>query len=120
MLVSRLVSAMVFGLCSFAVLAEEEAPDIEFLEYLGMWEESDEDWLMFSGSATAEDRRQERSEPAPSSPRPATKSWNGPRRWARIPGSITGASLSGSGACWNRPAVPVSTCYMTTGTSAPG
>ena len=24
--------------------AEEEVPDIEFLEYLGMWEESDEDW----------------------------------------------------------------------------
>lgn len=65
MLASRLVSALVFGLCSFAVLAEEEAPDLEFLEYLGMWEESDEDWLMFSGSASAEDRRQERSEPAP-------------------------------------------------------
>lgn len=31
-----------------AVCAEEEAePGMELLEYLGMWEETDEEWLMF-------------------------------------------------------------------------
>jgi len=25
---------------------EAEAPDMAFLEYLGMWEESDEDWVL--------------------------------------------------------------------------
>jgi len=35
-----------FG-CSGVVLAEDEQPDMEFLEYLGSWEESDEDWLLF-------------------------------------------------------------------------
>lgn len=35
--------------CASAVLANEEVlPDIEFLEYLGSWAASDEDWLMFS------------------------------------------------------------------------
>ncbi|MGB5489541.1 MAG: hypothetical protein WBM76_01815 [Woeseiaceae bacterium] len=34
--------------------AEEEVPDIEFLEYLGMWEESDEDWLLLEGTMAAE------------------------------------------------------------------
>ncbi len=37
-----------FGYASVAV-AENEQPDMEFLEYLGSWEESDEDWLLFSG-----------------------------------------------------------------------
>lgn len=39
------------------VLADEEseeAPDMEFLEYLGYWEESDEEWLMFEEPVTAE------------------------------------------------------------------
>jgi len=27
---------------------EAEAPDLELLEYLGSWEESDEDWILFS------------------------------------------------------------------------
>jgi hypothetical protein len=56
---------VLFSLCSLAVLAEDEAPDIEFLEYLGMWEGSDEDWLMFRESTNAEMRKQQRSEPAP-------------------------------------------------------
>jgi hypothetical protein len=48
------------------VLADEEgeeAPDMEFLEYLGYWEESDEEWLMFEGPVTAE--LEERNDPAP-------------------------------------------------------
>ena len=48
------------------VLADEEgeeAPEMEFLEYLGYWEESDEEWLMFEGPVTAE--LDERSDPVP-------------------------------------------------------
>ena len=39
------------GLClALVTLAEdtEEAPDAAFLEYLGMWEETDEDWLLLA------------------------------------------------------------------------
>jgi hypothetical protein len=35
------------------------------LEYLGLWEESDEDWVMFSDPIKAENKDQQRSEPAP-------------------------------------------------------
>jgi len=65
MSVRHLVSVVALGLCSIAALAEDELPDIEFLEYLGMWEGSDEDWLMFNDSASTENRKEERSEPAP-------------------------------------------------------
>jgi len=35
--------------CGGVLMAQEaEAPDLEFLEYLGSWEESDEDWILFS------------------------------------------------------------------------
>ncbi len=42
--------ALLWGLfgCSGVVVAEEEQPDMEFLEYLGSWQESDEDWLLFN------------------------------------------------------------------------
>ena len=34
--------------CASLVLANEEVlPDIEFLEYMGSWEASDEDWVWF-------------------------------------------------------------------------
>ncbi len=46
------------------LLAEElEQPDAEFLEYLGLWEGSDEDWLIFDEPVVAE--TDERSDPAP-------------------------------------------------------
>ncbi len=35
------------GLISMALGADEVQPDLEFLEYLGSWEESDEEWLLF-------------------------------------------------------------------------
>ncbi len=43
--------AVLLGLfgCSVVVVADDEQPDMEFLEYLGSWEESDEDWLLFDG-----------------------------------------------------------------------
>ena len=65
MLARKLVGAAVLSFCSLAVLADDELPEIEFLEYLGMWEESDEDWMMFEESDGADSRTQERSEPAP-------------------------------------------------------
>jgi len=51
--------------CSLVLAADDETPDVEFLEYLGLWEESDEDWVMFSDSVKAENKDQARSEPAP-------------------------------------------------------
>lgn len=43
--------------------ADEEMPDEDFLEYLGLWEESDEDWLMFDRPTTTEN--EERTDPVP-------------------------------------------------------
>lgn len=43
--------------------ADEEVPDAEFLEYLGLWAESDEDWLLFNKPFTAD--TEERTDPAP-------------------------------------------------------
>ena len=42
---------------------EEDVPDAEFLEYLGMWQESDEDWLLLEEIQTAD--IDERSDPVP-------------------------------------------------------
>lgn len=57
------------GLCfGTAAMAEEEPlPEAEFLEYLGMWEESDEDWLLLENMQAAESTtdNDERSEPVP-------------------------------------------------------
>ena len=61
--------AVLWGLigCSGVVFAEDEQPDMEFLEYLGSWEESDEDWLLFDvrdAEAVVVDEMK-RSDPAP-------------------------------------------------------
>jgi hypothetical protein len=42
--------AVLWGLfgCNGVVLADDTQPDMEFLEYLGSWQESDEDWLLFN------------------------------------------------------------------------
>lgn len=59
------VIALLLGTAGM-VAADEELPDMDFLEYLGMWEESDEEWL-----ALAEDDvllvadSEERIDPAP-------------------------------------------------------
>ena len=60
------LGALVFGLLLYAgevLAAEEEAPDIELLEYLGMWEETDEEWLLLDETMTADN--EERIDPAP-------------------------------------------------------
>ena len=56
--------AVLWGLfgCSGIVAADDEVmPDIEFLEYLGSWEESDEDWVILAAEAAeqvaSEDKR---------------------------------------------------------------
>lgn len=49
--------------CSLVLAADDEVPEMEFLEYLGIWEESDEDWLLFNEPMTAEN--EERSDPVP-------------------------------------------------------
>lgn len=45
----------------------DELPEIEFLEYLGSWEESDEDWLVVKEAdrIRGELMKDERSDPAP-------------------------------------------------------
>lgn len=49
--------------CSLVLAADDEIPDTEFLEYLGLWDESDEDWLIFDEPITAD--MEERSDPVP-------------------------------------------------------
>lgn len=56
------VGWMLFG-CSLVLAADDEIPDAEFLEYLGLWEESDEDWLIFDEPITAD--ADKRSDPVP-------------------------------------------------------
>ncbi|MEM7430587.1 MAG: hypothetical protein AAF351_01480 [Pseudomonadota bacterium] len=47
---------------SSLVAADESQPDMDFIEYLGLWEESDEEWMLFDES---EDTTEEtRSDPA--------------------------------------------------------
>ena len=59
--------ALAGGSCAWA---EDEAEvvdaalDMEFLEYLGSWETSDEEWMLFAGD---EDAPAERTDPAPES-----------------------------------------------------
>lgn len=43
--------------------ADDELPEEDFLEYLGSWEESDEEWLVLDEPTTAENM--ERTDPAP-------------------------------------------------------
>jgi hypothetical protein len=65
MSVSRtaVIGTLLLG-CSLVLAADdEESPDPEFLEYLGLWAESDADWLLFNEPVTAE--TDERNEPAP-------------------------------------------------------
>jgi hypothetical protein len=58
-----------FALCVssvvFAETEDEEVPDMDFLEYLGMWEETDEDWQRLDEDTVAEN--DERSDPVPES-----------------------------------------------------
>ena len=65
------LGALLFGalLCaSTSSLAEtdtenEELPDLEFLEYLGLWEETDDEWLLLDEEDVADN--DERNDPVP-------------------------------------------------------
>ena len=65
MLARRSLIAFLLIVCSIAIAADEELPEIEFLEYLGSWEESDEEWVMFNDVLNAENQDEQRNEPAP-------------------------------------------------------
>jgi len=65
MSVRQVVMGTLLAMCSVFVAADEELPEIEFIEYLGLWEESDEDWTMFSEPMEARNKQDERSDPAP-------------------------------------------------------
>ena len=59
--------AVLFGLAlmsgGLVLAAEKDVPDVEFLEYLGMWEDSDEDWMILDEALVTEN--EERSDPVP-------------------------------------------------------
>ena len=54
--------ALCIGTTAFAEEETEEL-DAEFLEYLGMWEQTDEEWLLHEQNLTAD--LEERSDPVP-------------------------------------------------------
>ena len=39
---------LLLGAAGIALAADEELPEMDFIEYLGMWEESDEVWLVLA------------------------------------------------------------------------
>ena len=47
-LLRAIIACGLFGLSGGVSAADDELPDVEFLEYLGSWEESDKDWLVVS------------------------------------------------------------------------
>jgi hypothetical protein len=63
---NRAIGSLVCGLAlfnsGFVFAADDEEPDMDFLEYLGMWEESDEEWLILDEVTLAENEK--RSDPA--------------------------------------------------------
>ena len=56
-----------FGLSAGVTADDDELPDVAFIEYLGSWEESDEDWLLVSDVTRVRDEimKDEGSDPAP-------------------------------------------------------
>lgn len=61
---NRLIVLLLSFAAACAAVADEEAPpEAEFLEYLGMWEETDEEWLLHEEIVAADN--DQRSDPAP-------------------------------------------------------
>ncbi len=62
----QLLPGMLLGVCGMVLAADDELPEAEFIEYLGSWEESDEEWLIFvlNGEQMTADS-DERIDPAP-------------------------------------------------------
>lgn len=62
----RVVAGALLLGCGLVLAADDEVPDAEFLEYLGSWDESDEEWLIFEEQAIAEAIETDKeSDPAP-------------------------------------------------------
>ena len=51
------------GASGVLLAADAEEPDMEFLEYLGQWEETDEEWVMIDQQISLDSA--ERTDPAP-------------------------------------------------------
>ena len=52
-----------FGAAGTLLAAEAQEPDMELLEYLGLWEETDEEWMMVDYQISLES--EERIDPVP-------------------------------------------------------
>jgi hypothetical protein len=63
MLVERALALLLCGLCLDAIAADEPVPEADFIEYLGMWEETDEEWLLLDTVPVAAGREREEPEP---------------------------------------------------------
>lgn len=59
----KLVACVLLGAGGLVFAADAGEPDLEFLEYLGLWEETDEEWVMIDNRIAAES--DERTDPAP-------------------------------------------------------
>jgi len=44
---AKFLPGLLLGVCGLVLAADDELPGGELLEYLGSWEESDDEWLMF-------------------------------------------------------------------------
>jgi hypothetical protein len=53
-----------------ATADEEATPDLEFLEYLGSWEASDEDWVIFTAAMEEPETSQDKDNVQGSDPSP--------------------------------------------------
>ena len=56
------------GVGGIVVADEAEAPDLEFLEYLGSWEESDEDWVLLAAEAAEQKESEDREKQIDTAP----------------------------------------------------
>ena len=54
---------LAFGVSGTVLAADTQEPEMEFLEYLGLWEESDEEWLVVEHHMNVES--EERIDPVP-------------------------------------------------------
>jgi hypothetical protein len=73
----RFLLAWLAGWSAVAAAQDDETPDLSFLEYLGSWRESDEEWLMVveaaaeaADEAGEEERRNEDDETGPNEAEP--------------------------------------------------
>ena len=57
------VCVLMLGTCTVLQAADQEELDPAFIEYLGMWEESDEEWQMMDSKATVSLEEQDDNSP---------------------------------------------------------